>query len=215
MSLAFPLAVSYVPFRAHLFSARCNSCRRNIICKSALISRMEGASPAGGTRRSGATAFRGRQFRAAAWRSSHAFPRFSVCSCVAVPIASFFSSEPSLIRILPGQPSSCLSSQVVFVVAPCLIRGSLIRARGRAHRSVLLRLVKLTLNSRPGLPLRFISSSPFPRRFLSLTRRTRTRKSTRALKTLQSRGLLEANAFDRWFMHYLHRTHRDSPRVWN
>lgn len=75
----------------------------------------------------------------------------------------FFPPTFSLIRILPGRPSSCLPSQVVLVVAPCLIRGSLIRARGRAHRSVLLRLVKLTLNARPGLPLRFVSSSPFPR----------------------------------------------------
>lgn len=157
-----------------------------------------GAFPAGGTRRSGATAFRGRQFRAAAWRSSHAFPRFSVCSCVAVPTPRPFfpptfshpdPTRPTLVLpLVPGRP---------LVVAPCLIRGSLIRARGRAHRSVLLRLVKLTLNARPGLPLRFVSSSPFPRRFLSLTRCTRTRESTRALKAPQSRGSLEANAFDR------------------
>lgn len=197
MSLAFPLALSYVPFRAHLFSARCNSCRRNIICKSALISRMEGGLP-------------GRR-DTSKWR--HGIPRSSIsCGRLALvprvstvfsllvcggPYRVLFFLRLSLIRILPGQPSSCLSSQVVLVVAPCLIRGSLIRARGRAHRSVLLRLVKLTLNARPGLPLRFVSSSPFPRRFLSLTRCTRTRKSTRALKALQSRGSLEANAFDR------------------
>lgn len=141
-----------------------------------------GAFPAGGTRRSGATAFRGRQFRAAAWRSSHAFPRFSVCSCVAVPTASFFSSDFLSSGSFPANPRPASRPRSFLVVAPCLIRGSLIRARGRAHRSVLLRLVKLTLNARPGLPLRFVSSSPFPRSIsLSLSRVAHAREKARVL----------------------------------
>lgn len=132
--------------------------------------------------------------RALAWRSSHAFPRFSVCSCVAVPTASFFSLGPSLIRIL-----AALTFALPLV--PGLRRRSLpyprlfnSRAWARAYRSVLLRLVKLTLNARrSSFPLR-----PFLPPFsasISLSRAAHARqKATRVpLKRLQSRGPLEAN----------------------
>jgi len=190
MSLALSPAFPYAP--SHPFSARCNSCRWNIICKSALISRMVGGGVLSAKRDT------------SKWR--HGIPRSSI-SCSRLALVPRVSTVFSLLvcgspyRVLffspleashPSRLTFLLSSRV-SAVASCLIRGSLIRARGRAHRSVLLRLVKLTLNAR---------RSPFPLRSLppvdfSLTRCTRTPKSTRAFKPLQSRGPLEANAFDR------------------
>lgn len=85
--------------------------------------------------RSGAMTFRGHQFRTVAWRSSHAFPRFSVCTCVAIVPHPFFPPN-SLIRILPSDPPILSSSFALF-------EGPLIRTRGRAFRSVFLHLVNL------------------------------------------------------------------------
>lgn len=107
----------------------------------------------------------------------HGFQSSLVCGSPYRILSPPSSGSFTLTLVLP--PSS-------RIFAPCLIRGSLIRARGRARRSVLLRLVGLALNAR---------RSPFS---ISLSRAcTRTPKSTRAFKALQSRGPLEANAFDR------------------
>lgn len=94
-----------------------------------------------GARRSGATTFRGRQFRTVAWRSSHAFPRFSVCTCVAVLPRPLFPQTLSYTNSFLR--SSYPPFLFHFVVALRLIRGPLIRTRGRAFRSVFLYLVNL------------------------------------------------------------------------
>lgn len=137
----------------------------------------------GRTRRSGATAFRGRQFRTTAWRSSHAFPRFSVCSlCVwrFLSLTAFFFFPKPLSRPPWKRESPFLRSLVLTlltsVVAAHLIRGSSIRTRGRALLSVFsLRLVKFT----------YISFSFFFSYFFSFSldfSLTRAPKSTRAFK---------------------------------
>lgn len=115
--------------------------------------------------------------------------------------ARVWQSLPPVL-FFPSNPLSSGSSPLTFALplVPGLRRRSLpyprlfnSRAWARAYRSVLLRLVKLTLNARrssfplrPSLPPFFAS--------ISLSRAAHARQKARVpLKRLQSRGPLEAN----------------------
>lgn len=129
------------------------------------------------------------------WR--HGIPWSSIpCSrarLALVPrVSTVFSllvcGSPYRVLFFPSNPLSSGSSPLTFALplVPGLRRRSLpyprlfnSRAWARAYRSVLLRLVKLTLNAR-----RSSFPPPFFRVDFSLTRCTRTPKSTRAFKAL-------------------------------
>lgn len=129
------------------------------------------------TRRSGATAFRGRQFRTTAWRSSHAFPRFSVCSCGGSSLSRSFSRNPlaSFESLSPFPPALGLSSCLFYFVVAALPYPRFFnsRTRGRA-RSILFLSVSLNLLVSIFLFLLCVSSFLFSLEF-SLTRCTRAK----------------------------------------
>lgn len=149
------------------------------------------------------------------WR--HGIPWSSIpCSrarLALVPrVSTVFSllvcGSPYRVLFFPSNPLSSGSSPLTFALplVPGLRRRSLpyprlfnSRAWARAYRSVLLRLVKLTLNARrSSFPLRPFLPPPLFSASISLSRAAHARQKARVpLKRLQSRGPLEANAFDR------------------
>lgn len=111
----------------HSRAAQHNSRRRDIIRKFSLIFSRGGLQSREDTRRSGATTFRGRQFRTVALRPTrfHAFQ----FARVRWSLPRLFSPNPF------SEPSSTCpsSSRFLYSVVPYLIRGPLIRTRGRAR----------------------------------------------------------------------------------
>lgn len=154
---------------------RYNSRRRDIICKFALIS-CEEVFSVEGTRRSGATTFRGRQFRAAAWPSHARFHAFQFAR-VRWSLPRLFAPNP-LVRIFPcgPRPPDSFTSSLLTLSARSL--NSHAWARALPSFAVLLRLVKRAR----GIALFFFFFPSVVPLFLLLRRSFLRARCTRAKK---------------------------------